>query len=93
MFFVVIIFVLVVIMGVLILFVFFGVGKGIKWLFNINMGLSFFLLVFFLIFGVIFFSLKIMFVGIWDYLLVLSGISFIVWLDDGIEKGVVFVGW
>ncbi|MFY2825088.1 BCCT family transporter [Ruegeria sp. MALMAid1280] len=88
-----IIFALVVIMGASTLSALSGVGKGIKWLSNINMGLSFFLLVFFLIFGATFFSLKAMFVGIWDYLLALPGISFTVWSDDGTETGAALAGW
>lgn len=88
-----IIFALVVIMGASTLSALSGVGKGIKWLSNINMGLSFFLLAFFLIFGATFFSLKTMFVGIWDYLLALPGISFTVWSDDGTEKGAALAGW
>lgn len=88
-----IIFALVVIMGASTLSALSGVGKGIKWLSNINMGLSFFLLAFFLIFGATFFSLKAMFVGIWDYLLALPGISFTVWSDDGTEKGAALAGW
>jgi len=46
-----------------------GVKKGIKWLSNINMGLSFFLLLFFVIFGATFFAFKTFFLAIWDYLL------------------------
>lgn len=88
-----IIFALVVIMGASTLSALSGVGKGIKWLSNINMGLSFFLLAFFLIFGATFFSLKTMFVGIWDYLLALPGISFTVWSDDGTEAGAALAGW
>lgn len=88
-----IIFALVVIMGASTLSALSGVGKGIKWLSNINMGLSFFLLAFFLIFGATFFSLKAMFVGIWDYLLALPGISFTVWSDDGTETGAALAGW
>ncbi len=88
-----IIFALVVIMGASTLSALSGVGKGIKWLSNINMGLSFFLLAFFLIFGATFFSLQAMFVGIWDYLLALPGISFTVWSDDGTETGAALAGW
>ncbi|MEM7242016.1 MAG: BCCT family transporter [Pseudomonadota bacterium] len=60
---------LLVIMGASTLSALSGVGKGIKWLSNINMGLSFFLLAFFLIFGSTFFGLNALFVGMWDYLL------------------------
>lgn len=60
---------LAVIMGASTLSALSGVGKGIKWLSNINMGLSFFLLAFFLIFGSTFFGLQTLFVGIFDYLI------------------------
>ena len=59
---------LVVIMGASTLSALSGVGKGIKWLSNINMGLSFFILAFFLIFGSTFFGLSTLFVGMFDYL-------------------------
>ncbi|MFW8636071.1 BCCT family transporter [Cribrihabitans pelagius] len=70
-----------------------GVGRGIKWLSNLNMGLSFFLLAFFLIFGSTLFALEVFFVGIWDYLRALPGISFTVWSDDGTEQGAALAGW
>ena len=38
-----------------------GVGKGIKWLSNLNMGLSIFLLAFFLLFGSTAFGLSALF--------------------------------
>lgn len=70
-----------------------GVGRGIKWLSNLNMGLSFFLLAFFLIFGSTLFALQVFFVGIWDYLIALPEISFTVWRDDGTEQGAALAGW
>ena len=60
-----------------------GVGKGIKWLSNLNMGLSIALLTFFLLFGSTFFGLQALFVGIWDYLIALPDMSFRVWSGDG----------
>ena len=59
---------LVVIMGASTLSALSGVGKGIKWLSNINMGLSFFVLFFFLVFGSTVFGLSTLFVGMFDYL-------------------------
>ena len=56
-----------------------GVNKGIKWLSNINMGLSFFLLFFFVIFGATGFAFKQFFVTIWDYVLALPAMSITVW--------------
>jgi len=60
-----------------------GVGKGIKWLSNINMGLSFFILAFLLIFGSTMFALSSLFLGIWDYIINLPMMSMTVWKGDG----------
>ncbi|MEM9104187.1 MAG: BCCT family transporter [Pseudomonadota bacterium] len=60
-----------------------GVGKGIKWLSNLNMGLSIALLTFFLLFGSTFFGLKALAVGLWDYVIALPEMSFQVWRGDG----------
>ncbi len=70
---------LIVIMGASTLSALSGVGKGIKWLSNLNMVLSFFLLAFFIIFGSTFFGLTTLFVGIWDYFVNLPWIMFTVW--------------
>ena len=70
---------LVVIMGASTLSALSGVGKGIKWLSNINMGLSFFVLAFFLVFGSTFFGMSTLFVGIWDYLVSIPANIFTVW--------------
>ncbi|MFK7746262.1 MAG: BCCT family transporter [Roseobacter sp.] len=74
---------LVVIMGASTLSALSGVGKGIKWLSNINMGLSFFILAFFLIFGSTFFGLSTLFIGMWDYLISIPGNIFTVWTPVG----------
>ncbi|MBB3993987.1 choline/carnitine/betaine transport [Sulfitobacter undariae] len=86
---------LVVIMGASTLSALSGVGKGIKWLSNINMGLSFFILAFFLIFGSTFFGLQALFVGIWDYVISIPGNIFTVWSGDGVEGSVAnqLKGW
>jgi len=75
-----------------------GVGKGIKWLSNINMVLSIILLGFFIIFGATFFGASAFFVGIWDYLLALPYLSFNVYTSDGVEGSEAFLlaqwqGW
>ena len=88
-----ILFALLVIMGASTLSALSGVGKGIKWLSNINMGLSFFVLFFFLVFGSTFFGLSAFFVGIWDYLLSIPGNLFTVWPADGTEQGDALAGW
>lgn len=84
---------LVVIMGASTLSALSGVGKGIKWLSNINMGLSFFMLFFFLVFGSTFFGLSTLVVGIWDYLISIPGNIFTVWSKDGTEAGDALAGW
>ncbi|WP_371154958.1 BCCT family transporter [Jannaschia sp. 2305UL9-9] len=75
-----------------------GVGKGIKWLSNINMTLSIVLLGFFILFGATFFGLNAFFLGIWEYLIALPGMSFNVWRSDGVEGSEAFLlaqwqGW
>ena len=75
-----------------------GVGKGIKWLSNINMVLSIILLGFFIIFGATWFGATAFFVGIWDYLIALPYLSFNVFSSDGVEGSESFLltqwqGW
>lgn len=70
-----------------------GVGLGIKWLSNINMGLSLFLLGFFILFGATVFVFKALFIGIWDYLVALVPMSVIVWSNDGTTTGDALAGW
>ena len=84
---------LMVIMGASTLSALSGVGKGIKWLSNINMGLSFFVLIFFLVFGSTMFGLTALGLGIWDYLLSIPGNIFTVWAKDGTEVGDALAGW
>ncbi len=84
---------LIVIMGASTLSALSGVGKGIKWLSNINMGLSFFVLIFFLIFGSTMFGLTTLVVGIWDYLVSIPGNIMTVWAKDGTEVGDALAGW
>lgn len=77
-----------VIMGASTLSALSGVGKGIKWLSNINMVLSIALLGFFLLFGSTFFGLQALVVGIWDYLIAMPDMMFRVWQPDGVEDSV-----
>jgi choline-glycine betaine transporter len=89
---------LLVIMGASTLSALSGVGKGIKWLSNINMVLSIFLLSFFIIFGATWFGASAMFVGLWDYIIALPVLSFNVWQSDGVEGSTAFLlaqwqGW
>ncbi len=86
---------LVVIIGASTLSALSGVGKGIKWLSNINMGLSFALLAFFMVFGSTFFGLQALFVGIFDYLAATPSLLFTVWNSDGVDGSVAsqLAGW
>lgn len=70
-----------------------GVGKGIKWLSNINMVLSFSLLAFFMIFGSTVFALKILGYGVVDYLIHLPAITFQVFSADGAGSPGEWQGW
>ena len=89
---------LVVIMGASTLSALSGVGKGIKWLSNINMVLSITLLGFFIIFGATWLGAMAFFVGIFDYLVALPWLSFNVYSSDGVEGSEAFLltqwqGW
>lgn len=88
-----IIFALFIIMGASTVSALSGVGKGIKWLSNINMGLSFFMLLFFVVFGSTFFGLQALFMGLFDYLVALPSLLFTVWKSDGSEVGDALAGW
>ncbi len=81
---------LLVIMGASTLSALSGVGKGIKWLSNINMVLSILLLGFFILFGATFFGASAFFVGIFDYLVQLPWLSFNVYKSDGVDGSVAF---
>ena len=72
-----------------------GVGKGIKWLSNINMGLSFFILAFFLVFGSTMFAFKSLFLGMLDYVIALPAMSLTVFSGDGVANSVStkLAGW
>ncbi|MDF9304664.1 BCCT family transporter [Tritonibacter mobilis] len=84
---------LVIIMGASTLSALSGVGKGIKWLSNINMALSVFLLSFFLIFGSTVFGLTALVTGIYDYLLAFPEMLFTVWSDKGTETSSALESW
>ncbi|GAW35841.1 glycine betaine transporter OpuD [Roseovarius sp. A-2] len=84
---------LIVILGASTLSALSGVGKGIKWLSNLNMGLSFFLLAFFILFGSTFFGLGALFSGLITYLMELPGLLLTVWHADGTETGDALAAW
>lgn len=70
-----------------------GVGKGIKWLSNLNMGLSIFLLLFFLVFGSTWFGLEALVYGLFDYLTQLPSLAIQVWSNDGSATGDALATW
>lgn len=70
-----------------------GLNRGIKWLSNINMGLSVFLIAFFVFFGATFFALQTFAYAIWDYLIALPAMSTTVWADNGVEPSSSLQGW
>ena len=70
-----------------------GLKRGIKWLSNINMSLSVFLIAFFILFGATFFALETFFYTIWDYLIALPAMSTTVWKDTGAEPSAALQGW
>ncbi|MBE0442754.1 BCCT family transporter [Psychrobacter sp. FME13] len=69
-----------------------GVGRGVKWLSNINMILSFLLLGFFLIFGASMFALEMLDKGIFSYILHVPVMVFTVW-DPNTELGSWQTSW
>ena len=70
-----------------------GLKKGIKWLSNINMGLSVFVIAFFAIFGATFFALQTFFYAIWDYLVAMPAMSTTVWSGDGADPASALQSW
>lgn len=70
-----------------------GVGRGIKWLSNLNMALSFALLALFAIVGSGLYGLKLLGIGIWDYIVTLPQSALTLFSDDGTEVGAALVQW
>ena len=70
-----------------------GIGKGIKWLSNLNMGLGIFLLSFFVIFGASWFGLKVFGIGTLEYLRGFPKMIFTVWRPDGSVAGDQLASW
>ena len=88
-----IVFAISVILSLTILSALSGVGKGIKWLSNLNMALSIFLLCFFLIFGATWFGLTSLGYGLFDYVTNLPSLMFNVWSSDGTEVNDKLSAW
>lgn len=70
-----------------------GVGKGIKWLSNLNMVLSFGLLAFFLVFGSTMFALSLLGKGIFSYVVNLPALTLTVFPADGAGSPGEWQGW
>ncbi|MBD2841072.1 BCCT family transporter [Erythrobacter rubeus] len=70
-----------------------GVGRGIKWLSNINMTLSFALLALFAFVGSGLYGLKLLGVGIWDYFVTLPAHSLTLFSSAGDAAGDALVQW
>lgn len=70
-----------------------GVGRGIKWLSNLNMGLSFALLALFMVAGSWMLGLSILATGIWDYLVTLPVNSVVLFRDTGDAVSQALVQW
>ncbi|TMM54685.1 BCCT family transporter [Sulfitobacter sabulilitoris] len=87
-----ILFAILIIMGASTLSALSGVGKGIKWLSNLNMGLSIFLLLFFLIFGSTWFGLWALFAGTWEYIVNLPSMMVTVYRGES-EINQALAGW
>lgn len=84
---------LVIIVGASCLSALSGLQRGIKWLSNINMGLSIFLVLFFVLFGATIFAIKSFGYAIWDYLLALPAMSLTVWNNPETEMGAALQNW
>ncbi|WP_116474163.1 BCCT family transporter [Zobellella maritima] len=69
-----------------------GVGRGVKWLSNINLTLSFILLAVFILFGSTAFAFSTYISSLTDYLIALPAMSFTIW-DTTSELGAWQTGW
>lgn len=70
-----------------------GVGRGIKWLSNLNMVLSFLLLALFVLMGSGLFGLELLGTGTWHYLISLIPNSLTLFQDTGTEISQELVTW
>ncbi|GMN03020.1 BCCT family transporter [Erythrobacter sp. MTPC3] len=70
-----------------------GVGRGIKWLSNINMALSLALLSIFAFAGSGLYALQLLGFGIWDYIVTLPEHSLTLFTSDGSDAGNILVQW
>jgi choline/carnitine/betaine transport len=70
-----------------------GVGRGIKWLSNINMGLSVALLALFAFVGSGLYGLQLLGTGVWDYVTTLPSQTVNLFASDGSATGEALVAW
>ncbi len=70
-----------------------GVGRGIKWLSNLNMGLSFALLALFVAVGSGLYGFQLLGTGVLDYLTTLPANQLSLFTSDGSEMGDALVQW
>ncbi|MGB7372616.1 BCCT family transporter [Pontixanthobacter sp.] len=70
-----------------------GVGRGIKWLSNLNMALSFLLIAIFVIAGSGLLSFELLLTGIYDYIVNLPILAISVWSADGTPVGDALAQW
>ncbi|MCK0127670.1 BCCT family transporter [Erythrobacter sp. F6033] len=70
-----------------------GVGRGIKWLSNLNMGLSFGLLGLFAVAGSGLYAIELLWSGTLDYILTLPQQTLTLFKADGSEVGDALVAW
>ncbi len=70
-----------------------GVGKGIKWLSNLNLGLSLILLALFVVMGAGLFGLELLGVALYDYLRTLPQTAFSLFSSDGSPMQEALVRW
>ena len=70
-----------------------GVGRGIKWLSNLNMGLSFLLIALFVIVGSGLYGLELMWTGLTDYLVALPAKTLTLFTSDGSQVSEELMQW
>ena len=70
-----------------------GVGRGIKWLSNLNLGLSFLLIAVFAIAGAGLLGLELLVTGIFDYITNLPALALTVFNANGTQTGDALAQW
>ncbi|GAB5348460.1 BCCT family transporter [Alteriqipengyuania sp. 357] len=70
-----------------------GVGNGIRWLSNLNMGLSFLLLAVFMVFGAGLYGLELLGIGLFDYVRTLPSLALALFRPDGTVIGDALAQW